>query len=55
MVLGHATVKLVGFTVNNDRQQACGGTLKEQNVNVRIVQGDESDKKWNELLESRID
>ncbi len=44
MVIGHTTAKLVGFTVNNNHQQYCGGTEKDWNVNVRIVQGDQSDK-----------
>ena len=48
----HHTVKLVGFTVNMDHQQICGcyGKRKDQNVNVRIVQEDERNKKWNELF-----
>ena len=50
-MVGHTIiVKLVGFTVNKDHQQTHGGAWKEQNVNVRIVQEDESNKKWNELF-----
>ena len=44
MVVGHTSVKRVGCTVNNDHQQICGGTGKEKNGNVRIVQGDQRDK-----------
>ena len=48
MEFGRTTVKLVGFTVS--KEYICGGIGKEVNVNVRIVQEDESDKKWNELF-----
>ena len=50
MIYQNPIVKLVGFTVNKNHQQNCRGTGKGQNVNVRIVQEDESDKKWNELF-----
>ena len=50
MALGHSIVKLVGFTVNNNHQQNCGGIWKEKNVDVRIVQEDESNKKCLELF-----
>ena len=45
MVIGHTTVKLVGFTVNNNHQHGCRGIGEEENVDVRIVQEDKSDKK----------
>ena len=48
-MVGHIA-KLVGFTVNKNHQRDCGGTGKEENVNVRIVQEDQRNKKWNELF-----
>ena len=50
MVFGQTAVKLVGFTVNKDHQQNLDGIRKERDVDVRIVQEDESDKKCLELF-----